>query len=420
MLRSLYRVGTTIGLLCYLSNIGVGAADIKLMRKNNLDYLDIATMEHFLDPDVRTDYNVAVLFYAQWDRNSHAFAPLWDKMSRQIRAGTKDSRIIMGLFDCEASVAASKLCSKAGVTHYPGVFYISMSGQRFNGKKDASHVTKFPGNWQYGDAVVDWIRTLQGLDSWHRSGWGQRLRNLLSSKKKPIEMLPLGIPGQSGEGGSGASPAALARIEQEVDGLKEQSQSLSNLVIRSGSMLDALLFPVTAKNTTKHTSYDAVSGKNVTDMFSLIHDRWESTELRDLVLKTCVGETTLDYCQRLGTHITEEWMNSYPSLEDISVSDIDEFSEGLPSNIIKQEPYCGIIEDCVRKDFVNETCRPASCPFTDPTACRYLSACLSDVVYQEYEDALTKLNETNTSATPETKKEVPATEEPPKKRGWGI
>ena len=35
-----------------------------------MDYLDLETMDYYLNPDVRTDYNVAVLFYAQWAERS--------------------------------------------------------------------------------------------------------------------------------------------------------------------------------------------------------------------------------------------------------------------------------------------------------------------------------------------------------------
>ena len=69
-------------------------------------------------------YDAVVLFYAPWCQNCHAMAPMYQRVSEVMEAGTKSANFVMALFDCEKSAESMALCSAAGVTHYPTIMYI--------------------------------------------------------------------------------------------------------------------------------------------------------------------------------------------------------------------------------------------------------------------------------------------------------
>ena len=75
----------------------------KVRRERNLDHWDSDTLAYYLD-DYR-GHDVAIMFYAQWDRNSHSLAPYWDRIATTLDAGNSKSRLIMSLFDCELNQA---------------------------------------------------------------------------------------------------------------------------------------------------------------------------------------------------------------------------------------------------------------------------------------------------------------------------
>lgn len=373
-------------------------------RVGNLDYLDAATMAYYLDAPRWTadhpEHDVVVLFYAQWCRNCHAFAPLYDQMSKLLHAGTKDSQLVMGLFDCEQDKAHSRVCSDAGVTHYPTIMFLSSSGQVLQrGRRSPKvplpkHITTFRGNWQYGDAVMDWIKTLRGLSHWHRAGWGKTLRNLLFGRRHrdpARERLPTGIPsGTNRRDGTTTAGNGATHASHEQQELRDEIRSLSDLVIRSSTIVDALLFPVTAA-ANKTLSTNVIrdeNAKNYTDVFAFLRDAWHSNRTSHQVIRTCAMEVALDYCGRLNTHVTEDWLTAFPSIDRITEADLNLFRNELPKLVAKQEPYCAVVEDCIVGDFAEEHCRPAACPFVDPAACRYLTCCLTEQVYEEYAVAM--------------------------------
>jgi hypothetical protein len=87
------------------------------------------------------EYDAVVLFYANWDRHSHSFATLYAQIATLLRAGTVESKLVLGLFDCESDDRHARLCTAAGITHYPTTIYFSLSnGRRY----------KFGGNWCVG------------------------------------------------------------------------------------------------------------------------------------------------------------------------------------------------------------------------------------------------------------------------------
>ena len=54
----------------------------------------------------------------------------------------------------------------------------------------------------------------------------------------------------------------------------------------------------------------------------------------------------------------------------------------------EDEPYCGIIENCIVSNFEEDECRPQMCPFVNDAACTYVTSCFDGPVQDEYGLAL--------------------------------
>jgi hypothetical protein len=409
------------------------------MRPYHLDYLDADTLEYYLQAPRHT-YDVAILFYAQWDDNSHAFAPLWDHISKIHQAGTEASNLIMGLFDCEQNARHSDLCTQVGVRHYPTIAFFSLSGQGvLQVFRKPHHVTQFGGDWRYGDAVYDWLKTMSGLSKWHRLGWGKKLRSMIffgksSSSSSPKDRkLPLGIPagGASGTTPEGGIPSSFqqqqssVKEKQIIEALEAQVQEYREVTTRSATFLDALMFPLStgeyllAQDTTKNT----------TDIFALLHatDGWTSTDDVDVILKSCTMEVSLDYCSRFSDNLANDWVNQQTAgngIESITEEVIATFTTYLTNTIQEQEPYCTIVEECILSNYAKEDCTPPTCPFRDVTACRYLSACLDSNLQHDYAKALNLTTTTThtadgTSTTTTNEPNVDGSTTQPQKK-WGL
>ncbi len=65
----------------------------KARRENGLDHWDSDTLAYYLDN--YPGYDLAVMFYAQWDTNSHQLAPYWNQIAHDMDAGSSQSKIIM-------------------------------------------------------------------------------------------------------------------------------------------------------------------------------------------------------------------------------------------------------------------------------------------------------------------------------------
>ncbi|KAL7564055.1 hypothetical protein ACA910_006958 [Epithemia clementina (nom. ined.)] len=442
-----------------------------VMRPYNLDYFDTETMNYYLGDNgqpPKHDYDVAVLFYAQWDTNSHKFAPIWDTIGRLLHAGSKESNLIMGLFDCEQDEHHVKVCDQANIKHYPTVIFYSLSGQLFFHRKQRKtekrpnpiprHGIMFAGNWQYGDAVYDWVRTMLKLSSWHRSGWREKLRSFFQlgrgkSPKPKDQPLPLGVPSSSSSSLVGAgvdgkqatngfsadpSSSSSSSSSQGLDQKKYENEisQLRDVAVRSGVMVDALLHPktvdkyvsgrVAANQSLVTSSLRQENGKNYTDAFSFltITRGWDSTlnndtttsksskkgahglqqeELNkneDLVLRSCVVDLSIDYCTRLTDQITLDWLDHWT--EELDTSNMTQLEQDFLDRIEKQEPYCVLVESCLQLYMEPEECRPATCPFRDPAACRYLTTCFRESIQTEYARAL-GLNTTVSTLTQQAK-----------------
>jgi len=426
------------------SSAGGGATatkpKFKTHRKRNLDYLDADTMTYYLTlPEVveqakkkQNDsvgddgaggylqdvedalvpkYDVAVLFYASWDQNSIRLAGTWDKIATLLKAGTNvDSKLIVGLFDCEYDYSHVEACTKAGITHYPTILYFSMGGGSVH-RKPPKHATKFKGNWQYGEALLDWLKTMRGLSQWHRAGWGSRLRSMFFRRpdmKKKKQQLPVGIPGSaallgsptgavagSAAGSGGATAASSQFDELKLKKAEEEAKKMKDLAVRSSVMIESLLFPRTMPMSTPPTEIEMLvgtsnNGKNYTDVYHLLNttDGWASSTNSAVILRSCAQDIALDYCDRFKIVATEDYLREEQSKALAGQIDWTKLKAGLQAELERQEPYCLVLEDCVLTQFAADQCRPKTCPFKDPAACRYMTSCFSESLQRDYANAL--------------------------------
>lgn len=374
-------------------------------RQDNLDHWDSDTLAYYLDN--YPGYDLAVMFYAQWDNNSHRLAPMWNQIAVLQNAGTTQSNLIMALFDCELNAAHMTLCSSLGITHYPtmtfigsGPFYDTDPISKFIfGKKSAGvmgespipNTVKFQGNWQYGDSILDWIKTMQALSRWHiwtTQGFGKRLRSFFLPQRQKSEQLPLGVPGGASSSGTAASAATtgtsksdtnVAFLEEQVEQYKTKTEDLTKIAIKGATTVEALLF-----------------NQNAVDMFALLdeHDAWKdvnSYTTLDDIYRACVLETSLDYCQRLaspmGTKVVDELIAADLSSDELMAASND-IEKLIMDEIAKTEPYCATLDTCIETNMKDEVCRPKTCPFNNEVACRMLTTCKDTVIVKEYADVL--------------------------------
>jgi len=418
----------------------------KVRRERNLDHWDSDTLAFYLDE--YQGFDCAVLFYAQWDSNSRALAPYWAQTASKLEAGSSSSRLVMSLFDCELNAAHSELCRAVGITHYPTMLFIgsgpyhdtdpftkAIFGSKsagIMGEAPVSNTVKFQGNWQYVDSIIDWIRTMQALSNWHTwstEGFGKRLRNFFLPHKANKAALPIGIPGQLARsaaagtsGGSASSDNSLRtqNLEREVEKLKDLAESYQKTVDRGNNMLDKLLVGSTSKT------------KDGQDMFSLLHQQnaWnKSKQALPEVLRSCVAELSLDYCQRISQKVAEDLIEELDA-QGMSVDEmlaLPDLEQRIIARVGEAEPYCELLDTCIVSDFAEPECRPERCPFRNPVACQYLSSCLDPALQQEYAEALglsLKTGSSQKSADTSSASEKMASEktasEKKEKKKWGM
>jgi hypothetical protein len=383
-------------------------------RERNLDHLDVETVSFYLGISPITlkpipeagyvGYDVAIMFYAQWDTNSHTLAPYWDNIAFKLKAGTKKSNLIMGLFNCELSYDHAQVCTAAGVKKYPTILFIGPSPfhdtdpftrilgrDRSAGPAGAAKIprtVKFQGNWQYTDSLRDWIRTMQGLSSWHlltSRGPLHHIRNgvlgIFRTRQLPSlasQRLPVGIPTDANNAAGSASAAVVqtAILESKLKDAVASEKKMEKAATHASLLLDNILFPT--KNKDPFTLLATSGGWNKTK---------EDPEL--LVLVTCVKELSLDYCARLSTRLTEDYVED--ALKKVNstkeLSSITEIEKELKRKLQDTEAYCGIFDDCYATKFVSASCRPETCPF-QPIGCSYVTSCLDDLIQAEYAKAL--------------------------------
>lgn len=389
------------------STYGSNGKTTTVRREQNLDHLDSDTLAYFLDE--YPGYDVAIMFYATWDSNSHTLAPYWAQIASLVDAGNTESRLLMGLFDCELNNAHEQLCNALNIKLLPTILFIG-SGPFYDtdpitslifgksrsaglmGDAPVPNTVKFQGNWQYYDSVLDWIRAMRALSKWHT-------RKTKSFGKSPKKPLPVGIPGarKTGVGpGDTQSSADLAQIqflERQIKKMENDTSAMEDVAVRYSTMMDTLMF----------------GNINVNDMFTFVDERqaWKPKKplnSLDEVFRYCLMELSLDYCLRVQSHATNKRLDE----EILSwLEDPDNIAQATSQH----EPYCGILESCIYNHMEDEDCRPKVCPFLNEAACRYVTSCRDAGIVADYANAL------GLSLDEPIVEEVDS--EPPKKK-WGF
>mmetsp|Transcript_7098 Transcript_7098/g.10171 ORF Transcript_7098/g.10171 Transcript_7098/m.10171 type:complete len:573 (-) Transcript_7098:48-1766(-) len=458
-------------------------SEIKLLRRErNLDHWDAETFAHYAGLDITTfkplemkdgmtsyaGIDASVMFYAQWCKNCRRFAPVWDAIATLLHAGTTKGNIIMALFNCELDNTHAKLCDAAGVNQYPTLLYIGSGNYHdvdpvtsviFGGKDKAAgpagsakldRTVKFQGNLNLGDSVLDWVKTMRGLSTWHRwnhgdstgkPGWLGKIRRgiwdtvtlgIFTSKDKrktSTTQLPVGIPYGSVNGPISSFPTSSQLPSQkELDDAQNKIKSLESKVqiykdasTHGGYLIESFLFPQQVEymsngdqslagdgkyselsNHTKETRivdiFDVMTKNNTwhTDTNSFDKSSLNLEEKNDILIKSCFVDLTLDYCKRLSTKVTNDYIDTLKN-----VTDLPSFAtmESEVKNLIeKEEPYCSGFYACVKAQFqgddeIMKKCRPSSCPFRNDNACTYVASCMSKNIQAEYHDAVFKFDE---------------------------
>ncbi len=419
-------------------------------RERNLDHWDAETLAAYLslDPttgepleeDTYVGIDASIMFYAQWCKNCHKFAPVWDTIGQLVHAGTSESNLIMALFNCELNDQHKQLCTAAGVTHYPTLMYVgagpyvdsdpisnAVLGNKASGpygRTKLDRTVKFQGNLNIGDSVLDWVKAMRGVSTWHRwnqSGWLKGVRTFFSNpfqRKTPKDAtkssLPVGVPigynanakgGSSGSGGTSA--VSTYKLEKELKSVEGKLETAEKKVKDSelaskhaGYLIESFLFPNTV-NTTDDEG-NVISGEPI-DAFAKMteYDAWDADSAsittdneEAVILKSCVIDLSLDYCTRLSTKKTTDYIESIKSLPDSEYPSFTAMEAELTELIKGVEPYCANFNKCYKSNF-NETdgCRPATCPFNNNYGCLYVSACTTELIKAEYKDALGELAE---------------------------
>ncbi|KAL7457070.1 hypothetical protein ACHAWC_009983 [Mediolabrus comicus] len=418
--------------------------------------------------DEYVGHDAAVLFYAQWCKNCHAVAPSWDAIATHVKAGSRSSKLIMALFDCEKDARHMEVCLAAGVKAYPTMMFIG-SGEIHDtdfvtksvlgkdksagpfGATTLRRTVKFQGNWQYGDQVLDWVNIMRGLSSWHsmsESGPLRALRNGIfgfltggkgrnaranASKLSKEGSLPVGVPpgfqpelrGLGSGKPAAANAAELNALEQKLNVTKKEKELYEKAVTHSSNLLEGMLFPS-----------DGKSEKESRDVFSTLTstDGWFSNattipsdapnDEHPTILRSCALELSIDYCNRVTTRETNayvETLNAIPESEPFP--SLDEIEKKLLDDVKSKEPYCSILESCILNDYEAEECRPEKCPFQNKAACTYLESCFDASVQTEYGIALgllvegEKLSEKDWSLK---KEQASSSADGATVKGWGV
>jgi hypothetical protein len=191
----------------------------------------------------------------------------------------------------------------------------------------------------------------------------------------------------------------VADLQHTVAVLTNFTERLEKTAMRSDIMLKSVLLPITT-----------------IDMFTLMEEKvWTAKKANSPqkgVLCNCLMEVALDYCDRVGvkavTDLVHDLEAAGNTMEEMLATTTLE--QDVVDRLTKEEPYCAILEEYILSGMVEEKCRPSTCPFTNPMACSYMTACLDPELAEEYAVALgLSLEEPAAAAAAGSKKS-----------GWGI
>ena len=303
---------------------------------------------------------------------------------------------------------------------------------------------KFQGDWRYGDQVLDWIKAMRGLSRWHRlntEGWLSVLRRgMFGMFRKPgargeAGSLPVGVPPKLADvragGGSGSSTVEANALKKQVKTLEKEMVSYDKLietsneaVLHASYTIDSLLLPTKPKDgelgadcmaegssyppfvdvfaaLKKSNGWDATAESSVTATdgdaegaalgaaaATAASASTESKLSDEYILRSCVVDLTLDYCTRVSTRVTTEYLDELSATPDAEYPALSELDGLLSARTEEVEHYCVGFDKCYVDEFKEESCRPEKCPFKNEVACRYAANCLDPRIKKEYMDAL--------------------------------
>jgi len=364
--------------------------------------------------------DAVIMFYAQWSQNSHSLAPLYDKIATLLNAGYADSNRIMALYDCERGTLSKQICQAAGVASYPTLMYVSQhtvfhdtdwfTSKLFGMKRSCgpmgctkqSHTVKFQGDWRYGEEIYDWIIVMGGLSKWSKwskswkDSWNNRRKS--GSKKLSAQPLPVGIPNSSSSGTSSTTSFSattkptstgdeqvVTQLQSKLQEVQKKSKQYQDATKHAGLLIDSILF---------HGQTDSVTSKanqTLSDPFVIIHqgDLWNKFHMKlpkeESIILSCVMDLSVDYCTR---HTLNKFKMNATKTTVSASSSSDNTTTTENTSVVLEEPYCNIIDNCLKNSFKPKECQPASCPFNNQLACKYVSSCLNSQVQEEYAVAL--------------------------------
>eukprot|EP00591_Stephanopyxis_turris_P006108 CAMPEP_0195522180 /NCGR_PEP_ID=MMETSP0794_2-20130614/20087_1 /TAXON_ID=515487 /ORGANISM="Stephanopyxis turris, Strain CCMP 815" /LENGTH=547 /DNA_ID=CAMNT_0040651871 /DNA_START=120 /DNA_END=1760 /DNA_ORIENTATION=+ len=395
--------------------------------------------------DEYTGYDAAVLFYASWCRNCHALAPLWDQIATLTKAGTRKSNVIMSLFDCEKNAKHTELCSAVGVTHYPTMLFVG-AGPYVNretslekklrkklGVRELKRTTKFKGNWQFGQEIMDWIRVSHGLSRWYRFSRGNAIMRFLRGlfrvpflnmgiagdaegvvgrgKKVPKDTsLPVGVPNSyaaTSAAGSAATGAGIAssitgsadaslevfQLKQQLKETQKKHDEMEQAATHASLLLNVMMLPSSLFENNNNTNNTSQEEAPYIDTFAELTTRhaWTvgASNPKNDLLKSCMADLSVDYCSRLSLGLAK----NDAFIESLgNVTTVAQIETVFMDQIETIEPFCRRVDACLANDFTTPECQPEKCPFRSEGACRYVGSCMDPDVMKEYESTMEKVD----------------------------
>jgi hypothetical protein len=167
-------------------------------------------------------------------------------------------------------------------------------------------------------------------------------------------------------------------LESKLKAKDDESKSYKQMATHSSLLLDTVLCQPAAS-----------------DPFVLLSESkgWDNkVDPVSVVVRGCAVELSLDYCTRISSHVTDDWLNNVYNASAAFVN-YTEIEQSLKDSLVKKEPYCALFDDCLVDDFKKPECRPTKCPFQDEVACRYLTSCSTPTIQKEYAVALELIKE---------------------------
>ena len=382
-------------------------------------------------------HDAAVLFYAQWCHNCHAVAPSWDAIATHLDAGSRSSKLVMALFDCEKDANHMELCVQAGVKAYPTIMFVGsgeyhdtdfVTGTLLGKDKSAGpfgattlrRTVKFQGNWQYGDQILDWVNIMRGLSSWHSMTENGPLKNFRNGifgllgrsekvgKGKGAMSLPIGVPPgfqpelRVGSTASSRSDEDVRDLEEKLNATTKKADLYQNAIKHSNNLLDGLLFPSKRKEnaTAQQDIFTLLSNTDGWFQNATTIPAGSPNNEHPAILRSCATELALDYCTRVSTRETNTYVEELGSIpDDQPFPTMEEIEKRLVDRINITEPYCAKIETCILTGYESEDCRPLSCPFKNQAACDYVQNCFGVDIQNEYAVALGLISEGESLST---------------------